>query len=327
MLGLPEVESVPSYVLDRTGRLARGLGAQVNLFSCIYDPVLARSGQGEANRQEQIASRVEQKQRRLERLGDVLRDQDVDVRVSVRWDWPIYEAVVRHALHSGAGLVVIPAGRLGHAGPVALTYTDARLIEACPVPLLLLKTEQVYGQGPIVAAVDPGHAHEKTVELDDEIVATAKTLSSALADTAVQIYHAVAPPSRTAENAEESTEDATLGPVAQEAQWNEREEQAHQLAQRHDVADERVFLEAGAVENTLPAYAAKARASAVVMGAVSRGYPDRVLFGYTAEKVLDALGCDVLVVKPKGFRTPVPRRPPAARRPKARASKMTAAAS
>jgi hypothetical protein len=45
------------------------------------------------------------------------------------------------------------------------------------------------------------------------------------------------------------------------------------------------------------------------MGAVSRSYPERALFGYTAERVLDALDCDALIVKPKGFRCPVSRRP------------------
>jgi universal stress protein E len=36
----------------------------------------------------------------------------------------------------------------------------------------------------------------------------------------------------------------------------------------------------------------------VVIGAVSRSRLDRVLIGNTAERVLDKLECDVLVVKP-----------------------------
>ena len=34
------------------------------------------------------------------------------------------------------------------------------------------------------------------------------------------------------------------------------------------------------------------------MGAVSRSRMDRILIGNTAEKVLDKLECDVLVIKP-----------------------------
>jgi universal stress protein E len=44
------------------------------------------------------------------------------------------------------------------------------------------------------------------------------------------------------------------------------------------------------------------------MGAVSRRGLDRLLIGSTAERTLDRLNCDVLVVKPRGFRTNVPRR-------------------
>ena len=89
------------------------------------------------------------------------------------------------------------------------------------------------------------------------------------------------------------------------------------MAARYEVPESAVHVEAGAVEYVLPGYAREARADAVVMGAISRSYPDRVLFGYTAEKVLDALDCDVLVVKPRGFRSPVSRRrrPVTRRRP------------
>jgi universal stress protein E len=46
------------------------------------------------------------------------------------------------------------------------------------------------------------------------------------------------------------------------------------------------------------------------MGAVSRSALRRLLIGNTAERVLDELGCDVLIVKPRGFKTTVPRRRP-----------------
>jgi universal stress protein E len=55
--------------------------------------------------------------------------------------------------------------------------------------------------------------------------------------------------------------------------------------------------------------ARRLRADVVVMGAVSRRGLARLLIGNTAEQALDELPCDVLVVKPRGFRTTVPRRP------------------
>jgi hypothetical protein len=43
------------------------------------------------------------------------------------------------------------------------------------------------------------------------------------------------------------------------------------------------------------------------MGAVSRSGLKRLLIGNTAERILDELRCDILVVKPPRFRNRVPR--------------------
>lgn len=45
----------------------------------------------------------------------------------------------------------------------------------------------------------------------------------------------------------------------------------------------------------------------VVMGAISRSGLRRLAIGNTAERVFDALSCDLLVVKPKSFTSRVPR--------------------
>jgi nucleotide-binding universal stress UspA family protein len=67
-------------------------------------------------------------------------------------------------------------------------------------------------------------------------------------------------------------------------------------------------LVAGAPALELPRIAKRLHADVVVMGAVSRRGVKRVFIGNTAERVLDALSCDVLVVKPRGFRTAVAKR-------------------
>jgi universal stress protein E len=308
MLALPTVESVPSHVLDRVGRLVRGLQAELEVFHCLYEPQLAPlRGRAAALDASLIASRVKASKRRVERVADTLRDQNVEVRVTVRFDYPIFEAVVRQVLRHDPHLLIVPGA---HGARGALSYTDARLIEACPCPLLLTKTERVYSQGPIVAAIDPMHIGGKPVELDDSIIAAAQTLSHALADAPVHVYHAVGPlPEAAAGEAGGSVTEPAAGAERHSASFTECQAEARKVAARHEVPESLVRVEAGVVESSLPAYVRRVRADAVVMGAVSRSYPARALFGYTAEKVLDALDCDVLIVKPRGFRCPVSRRP------------------
>jgi len=310
MLALPTVESVPSYLVDRVGRLARGLQAELELFHCFYDPHLVQGRGREQDLNALVAGRVEASKRRVERVADTLRDQHLEVRVTVHFDYPIFEAVIRQVLRKGPNLLLMPAVSAAPGARGALSYTDARLIEACPCPLLLMKTEEVYSNGPIVAAVDPMHARAKPAELDDSIVAAAKTLSAALADAPVQVYHAISPllEGVTREGDGETT--GAPGSVEQhKAYSDECRAEVRKLAARYEVPDSLTHVEAGGVESSLPVFARESRANAVVMGAVSRSYRERALFGYTAERVLHALDCDVLIVKPKDFRCPVSRRP------------------
>ncbi|HEY2340029.1 MAG TPA: universal stress protein, partial [Steroidobacteraceae bacterium] len=53
--------------------------------------------------------------------------------------------------------------------------------------------------------------------------------------------------------------------------------------------------------------AAETGSAIVVMGALARSGLRRLLIGNTAERVLDHLPCDLLVVKPSGFGGAVPR--------------------
>jgi universal stress protein E len=62
------------------------------------------------------------------------------------------------------------------------------------------------------------------------------------------------------------------------------------------------------VQSQLVAVVKRTRAGIVVMGALSRSGLRRMFIGNTAESVLDALACDVLVVKPTPFKTAVSRR-------------------
>jgi nucleotide-binding universal stress UspA family protein len=58
--------------------------------------------------------------------------------------------------------------------------------------------------------------------------------------------------------------------------------------------------------NAIPDLAREIGCTILVMGAISRSGLKRVFIGNTAERVLDEVGCDVLVVKPPGFPSRIP---------------------
>jgi universal stress protein E len=63
----------------------------------------------------------------------------------------------------------------------------------------------------------------------------------------------------------------------------------------------RAHLVEGNPSEQIPRLAKKLGADIVVMGALSRSGLGRIFIGNTAERVLGALNCDVLVVKPADF--------------------------
>jgi universal stress protein E len=84
-------------------------------------------------------------------------------------------------------------------------------------------------------------------------------------------------------------------------------EAVHKLTDAHAIRRDRVHVEEGTTRQLIVALTEKLHADVVVMGAVSRRGLKRLFLGNTAEEVLDKLPCDLLIVKPVGFETSVPR--------------------
>jgi universal stress protein E len=331
MLATASVDSIPTHVLDRVGRIARGLHAEVELFHSVYEPDKVQPRLHAQPVDQVIAREVEDRHRRLERFADELREQKLTVRTTVRWDFPMHEGVIRQAARHKVDLVVLPAVYTTGIARRTLTFREMSLIESCPCPLLILKSPEVYSRGAVVAAVDPGHAHGKPEDLDEVILGAANTISRAMSNIGVHVYHAVAPAGTGTPGDDADSAGVAGAPVGAAgsgaggssageqpgeggARFEAMESQVRELASRHDVSSVRV--ERARVEQSLPSFVRQVRADILVMGAVSRTFPQRALFGHTAERVLDEVACDVLVVKPRGFRSPVEVEPsPAIPRP------------
>jgi universal stress protein E len=134
--------------------------------------------------------------------------------------------------------------------------------------------------------------------LDRRILTASSTIASALRGTQ-HVLHAYAPFPFTAdpetminqETVERLQADATA--AAQKALDRELRTTRIPKSQRHIVGRHPV----DAIAQT----AKELHSAIVVMGAVSRSGLKRLFIGNTAERVLDLLTCDVLVVKPAHF--------------------------
>lgn len=306
MFSLVSPGSIRSLEMDKVVQLTSALQAELELFHCIFDPEITRDERFatrgvEADIQEVVYRRRQQ----LENGAEGLRAKGLVVHTSVRWDYPVYEGVVRQVLRRNPTLLVAQSSRRGRAARLLLTQTDHRLIENCPCPVLFIKNAHPYSAPTVIAAVDPQQAHGKPAALDERILDTAGMISGALGGT-LRLFHAGAPTERALRMEREVRDlpEAVKDDV-RTAYWNEVRRPVLALARRHHIAEERVDTLEGEAAELLPRIAKAKSATIMALGAVFRSRIGRALLGHTAERVLDELECDVLIVKPPGFRTEV----------------------
>jgi universal stress protein E len=277
----------------RARALARKTNACVELFNAI--PSAMSEGIVRANAEHFTRVEAEQNGRWLERIANRLRRESIMVNTRVQTGIPIHEAILRQVRLTKADLVVIQAHKHNVFARLLLTQTDFELIRQCPVPLLIVKGRAPWRSPRILAALDPFHINSKPRLLDDKIVDASRAFAAAFSGSVhvAHIYRALETyiPSIWMEPV------FGANPAQQKAFMNEVRQRFGEALRRYGIAKSKAHLLRGDPAVELPVLARSMRASLVVMGAVSRSSVKRIFIGNTAERVLDSLRCDVLVVK------------------------------
>jgi len=300
----PAAASRPA--IDKAARLARGFGAALELFHGITEPVLADTylfADGELSKlkRETRARCVAD----LEKLAVPLRRSGLEVSCSASWDFPAHEAIVRHARLHGIDLIVAQCHQGKRTAPWLMHLTDWELLRTSPVPVLLIRSDRNWADVNVLAAIDPAHKFAKPAKLDSRILSVAAAYTSALKGT-LHVVHSYLPlPAGTI--AMPGASALAIEQIADGAQ--KRATAAFQTAvAAYRLPQSRLHLVEGAPLDAIPRVAEEIHSGLVVMGAISRSGLKRVFIGNTAEQILGAIPCDVLVVKPLEFKTRVAKR-------------------
>ena len=294
-----------SPAIDKASQLARALGARVQLFHALSDPlyidVAEFQGVTLSNLEHTEYARAAA---RLEVLANRLGKAGIRAESTVEWDFPPHEAVIRAARRCGADLIVAERHPTAHHLAWMLRFTDFELLRLAPVPVLFVKTRKTYDHPAILAAVDPTYAYSKPLRLDREILGCATQITQALRGSlhAVFAYDPLPVPAMEAGLALAGVTDE----IATETESRARQVRARAL-NGASIPESRRHLVPRHPIDAIEEAAAQVGCSIVVMGAISRSGIKRLVLGNTAERVFDELPCDVLVVKPKRFASRVPR--------------------
>jgi universal stress protein E len=301
----PDAHRQPA--VDKAIDIARQLGASVELFHAISTPVFLEleplTGHSLAQiKRESLGLR----RARLEKLAQRARKLGVKATSHVAWDFPPHEAIVRRAEHARTDLIIADCHQGRRLKPWLMHLTDWELLRLSPLPVLLLKNDRPWSEPVLLAAVDPSHAHAKPARLDSAIVEHAKSLSRTLGGS-FELVHANFPAAFGLLMADPAMDGVSLA-AAYDHQKAISRKTFEKFAAKARIPKTRCHIIDTDPIFALPHVAREVGADLVVMGAVSRSGLKRVFIGNTAERILDALPCDVLVVKPTHFASRVSHR-------------------
>ena len=275
--------------VEKAAILAKKTGSRITLFTSGYDGALNNLQNLAENARDAYLSRL---LIGLDSLAAIARDQDIVVHTEAVWDKHAGTALLNYIDGNSVDLVVKATHHQNVIQRTFFSQTDWELIRHCPVPLLLTKGTAWHPKVTVTAAVDPVRSNDKPSFLDDHIIQCGLDLAAQL-DGQVQLLHVYDPtplmiyldqPAINSTDISEEIRQQHLDALAS-------------LASSKGIATGLAKLEMGSPVQVIPDHLYENDIDIVIMGAVSRSGFERWLLGHTAEKVLDRITVDILIVK------------------------------
>lgn len=225
-------------------------------------------------------------------LADIAReltDSGYSVSTQQAWHNSYHETIIKAQQDHNCGLVIkqhFPENPLKRA---LLTPDDWKLLRLCPCPVLIAKSNRPWSDGKILAAVDVGNSSAEHRTLHASLVENAFSVAS-IAKAQLNVFCAYPAPMLSAADPTFQLRETI------EARYRE---QAEQFAREHELQPEQMHLREGDADSLIPQVANELDAVVTIIGTVARTGLSGALIGNTAEAVLDAVGSDVVVIKPQ----------------------------
>ena len=285
LLVLIEPDSETQPALEKAKSLARLADCEIELLLTEFTTYLEDGFFFDPEQAKQM--RYDLADRRmgdLEALAQPLREQGLEVSCSVAWGNPPYMETLSRIKQLQPSMVLKTTRHHSKVSRMFLTHEDWELVRYSPAPLLLVKEKHWEDNPTILVAVDPYHINDKPAALENKLITAANAFANET-DGDVHLFHSawVSPL-------------AGSYPLAPNVQ--KEETVLHEMAAANGVDGNNVHWSLDRVEESLPEAVNELGVNILVMGAVSRSKLDRFLLGSTAEKIIDSVECDVLILKP-----------------------------
>lgn len=264
--------------LKRAEQLAVDTGAQLHLFCCEYQDDLS----GFESKRDAKHDTIEETRQQLELLAKPLRDEGLTVTCEAYWNQDWQASIVRAATRIGADLILKSSDPHSYLQRHLQKTSDFSLLRQASCSVLLVRDDGPWVEQRLLAAVtldtqDPSHDL-----LNNSIITEAHRLAKAMQSqlhcvTAIDPSNDIADVLKLLENEElQSDED--------------------KVSERFGIAPERVHIQRGKAADIITSTAQDLRVDTLIIGTVARSGVAAMLLGNTAEKVIDSVDMDILIV-------------------------------
>lgn len=289
-----DAEHQQQPALQRAVEVARETGAALHLLQVEYHPSL-ESGLLDSRLLDRARETiVRQSCEALRTSVAHLSAEGLQIEVDVRWGKRRHEEILSRVAVLQPDILFKSTHPSSALRRLLFSDTSWQLIRRCPAPLWLVHDAESSGKR-LCAALDPLHSADKPAALDHQLIRTSQALQAALGLQA-EYLHAQAPLPRSllfdAEVAQEYEDYVTQCS-------REHREAFDKLIAQHAIDRAQAHLQEGFAEEVIPRFVREHNIGLLVMGAIARGHLDSLLIGHTAERVLERVECDLLVIKPE----------------------------
>jgi len=294
-----EPDNQPNSVIDRAAWLAKLMSCDIELL--LFDPMsnplmISLIPSPKSNELERAIEEVQQGF--INELAERARAVGISVTTEISAERPIAEAIMARAELSKPQFVVKGTQYHSDAERGIMVDTDWQLARICPFPIWLVKASKFEDPPVIVAAVDPTHEHDKPATLDTTIIQMAKSVAEATGGE-VHLLHTYERLAGVGDQAMKIFRPVRLEIDKIDKKMKEEHRNAlDALAKRNEIEDKYVHQLPGRTRDLLPSFVRSKNAQLVVMGALARWGLKRMILGSTAERVMDHLPCDIVIVRP-----------------------------
>ncbi|MBW1783576.1 MAG: universal stress protein [Deltaproteobacteria bacterium] len=248
---------------------------------------------------------TEESYKRLNDLIAPIKKEGISVSGNVLWGTSWLE-IIREVLRNNHDLVMLSPQNKGKFMEMLFGSRIMHLMRKCPCPVWAIKPTRKRQYTRIVAAVNAVPEEDKETLLNMKIMELATSMAQSETKSELHIVHCWTQffqkriRGRTILN-QEQADSLNREAKKTQSQWLDRLVEKFNL----EGISCKIHLLPGEPSEIIPQLADKKKIDIVVMGTVARTGLSGFFIGNTAERILQALDCSVLAVKPDGFETPV----------------------